>query len=284
MKNGIFWLSTSGTTVAAVLLSRPTATSMLLVVANAFCTEGTASAGSPKSSTGRQDSCCPSTPPAWLITATAALHGALRRTPNEAPGPVNGATTATLIVPLAAVAPVDDSANPVRASPLAAVAAATRSAWLRLNLDRSRTAASIRRPAVRVSMVSPHLNGLSRHMGRWSLLVDSLTPLVLVCQPGTPAGPRTDSGSPRHSHPRAEPRSGRRACVGGWRSIGALRPVGSRGEHRRRTEATQERRRPAAVGASPTDAEGVAGPPLSISVTRSQVLSRALTRVSSLPL
>ena len=50
VKNGIFAPSTSGTVVAAVLLSSPIAMSKLEVVAIALVTLGTASAASPVSS------------------------------------------------------------------------------------------------------------------------------------------------------------------------------------------------------------------------------------------
>src|SRR5579862_4910177 len=95
---GIFASFTSGTVVAAVLLSSPSAMSRLVVVAIARVTLGTASAGSPVSSIDEQLMVFPRMPPALLIRSVAAKHGAESSFPNWAAGPVNGAMTPAVIV------------------------------------------------------------------------------------------------------------------------------------------------------------------------------------------
>ena len=65
-------LFTSGMVVAAVFDSSPTAMLRLPVVASARVTFGTASAGSPVSSTSAQLALRPSTPPALFTSRTAA--------------------------------------------------------------------------------------------------------------------------------------------------------------------------------------------------------------------
>src|SRR5487761_514206 len=82
-----------GPVVAAVLLSRPTAMSKFEMVEMARVTLGTASAGSPVSSTGVHWNLWPSTPPALLMSSVAASHGAESKVPNSADGPLKGATT-----------------------------------------------------------------------------------------------------------------------------------------------------------------------------------------------
>src|ERR1700736_943542 len=83
---GIDALSTIGTVVAAVLLSSPTAIARLLVVARARDTLGTASAGSPVSSTESQETVEPSDAAASTATAEAHLLPPRREPAVSSPG------------------------------------------------------------------------------------------------------------------------------------------------------------------------------------------------------